>query len=127
MPAPAARPRRVVLIVEDDPDALDAITTVLEEAGYDALRAANGLEALGQLGDHKGRCDLILLDLMMPVMDGRAFLEAQSADPSLSQIAVLVISAATGSGALAGTPGVSGVFSKPLALDGLLDAIVRCL
>ena len=69
----ARRLRRVVLVVEDDPDALDAITAILEDAGYDALRAANGPEALRQLADHKGRCDLILLDLLMPVMNGWDF------------------------------------------------------
>ena len=60
-PAPApwgARP--VVLVVEDETDARDAIATMLEDAGYKVLQAANGREALTELGNRNGRCDLIL-------------------------------------------------------------------
>ena len=119
-----------MLLVDDDLAIREALAEVLVEEGFAVHTAENGQVALDWLRHDGGagpRPCVVLLDLMMPVMDGRAFLEAQSADPSLSQIPVLVISAATGSGALAGTPGVSGVFLKPLALDGLLDAIVRCL
>ena len=71
----------VVLVVEDDFDVLNAIANILEEAGYEVLRAANGSRGVGQLGDRKGRCDLILLDLMMPVMNGWDFRRKQKRSP----------------------------------------------
>jgi len=123
MPAPAARPRRVVLIVEDDPDALDAITTVLEEAGYDALRAANGLEALGQLGDHKGRCDLILLDLMMPVMNGWDFRRRQRETPAFADIPVLLMSAGAHMATVSGELNAAGYVTKPVEMSDLLAVV----
>jgi len=52
--------RRTVLVVEDDADARDLIASILEDAGYDVLSAANGREALSRLHDCEGRCDLIL-------------------------------------------------------------------
>src|SRR4030095_5492539 len=85
--------RPVVLVVEDEPDARDAIAMMLEDAGYDVLQAANGLEALGQLGDHGGRCDLILLDLMMPVMNGWDFRRKQKETPAFAATPVLLMSA----------------------------------
>ena len=89
----AGRTRPVILVVDDDVDALEALSLVLEEADFDVLRATNGLEALGQLGDRGGPCDLILLDLMMPVMNGWDFRRKQMAITAFAGIPIVLMSA----------------------------------
>jgi CheY-like chemotaxis protein len=113
----------VVLVVDDDPDALDAITAILEDAGYDALRAANGREALGQLGDHEGHCDLILLDLLMPVMNGWDFRRKQKATPAFADIPVLLMSAGAHMATVSGELNAAGYVTKPVDVSDLLAVV----
>ena len=83
-----------VLVVDDDLDIRSALIDVLEDHGFEAKGAINGRDALDKLqaaGEEKP-C-LIVLDLMMPVMDGRAFRETQLGKPALAGIPVLIISA----------------------------------
>ena len=82
-----------VLVIEDDPTIREVLVEVLGEHGYDAVGAANGREALDALDGCPDRPCVILLDLMMPVMDGRSFREQQLARPELSTIPVIVLSA----------------------------------
>jgi CheY-like chemotaxis protein len=83
----------VVLVVEDDPDIRATLCEALEDHGYSSVGAGNGVEALEYLrGAAEPPC-LILLDLMMPVMDGETFRNEQRADPKLAEIPVVVISA----------------------------------
>lgn len=85
-----------VLIVDDDLEIREALTDLLSDSGYGVISASNGAEALKllrTLGTHPA---MILLDLMMPVMDGYAFLEARRNDPALSAIPVAVITAGHG-------------------------------
>ena len=119
----AAGARQVVLVVDDDPDALDAITTILEDAGYDALRAANGRDALGQLGDHRGRCDLILLDLLMPVMNGWDFRRKQKETPAFADIPVLLMSAGAHMATVSGELNAAGYVTKPVEMSDLLEVV----
>jgi len=118
---PSAKP--VVLVVEDDPDALQAITAILEDAGYEALGAANGVEALGQLGDHKGRCDLILLDLLMPVMNGWDFRRKQRETPAFANIPVLLMSAGAHMATVSGELNAAGYVTKPVEMSDLLAVV----
>lgn len=82
-----------VLLVEDDQDLRDAIADTLENVGYRVKLASNGREALAALRGASARPCVILLDLMMPVMDGWQFREEQRKDPALSSIPVVVLSA----------------------------------
>jgi two-component system, chemotaxis family, chemotaxis protein CheY len=123
MPSPAAGSRQVVLVVDDDPDALDAITAILEDAGYDALRATNGRDALGRLGDHKGRCDLILLDLLMPVMNGWDFRRKQKETPAFADIPVLLMSAGAHMATVSGELNAAGYVTKPVEMSDLLEVV----
>jgi len=82
-----------VLVVEDDLDVRQALMEVLEEHGFPALGARDGAEALLLLARATELPCLILLDLMMPVMDGASFREAQRRDPRLAPIPVVVLSA----------------------------------
>jgi CheY-like chemotaxis protein len=81
-----------ILIVDDDADIREVLTEVLTESGHQVVTAANGLEALQILRRGWLPC-LVLLDLMMPVMDGYLFMEERRGDPRLSAIPVAVITA----------------------------------
>lgn len=86
-------PKATILIVDDEPFNLDYLEQELEEAGYASLLAADGLQALEQA--RSGHPDLILLDIMMPRMDGFQVLSILKGDPATRDIPVIVISADT--------------------------------
>jgi CheY-like chemotaxis protein len=81
-----------VLVVEDDTDVREALLMLLEQEGISALGAANGLDAIDRI-EAGFRPRLILLDLMMPVMDGEHFLRLRLNDARLREIPVVVVSA----------------------------------
>jgi len=80
-----------VLIVDDEPFNIDVLQQELEELDYQVITASNGKEALEQIKKHQP--DLILLDLMMPVLDGFAVLLEVKADAVLRDIPVIIVSA----------------------------------
>src|SRR5262249_1755713 len=82
----------IVLVVDDDSDIRGALCELLEDEGYRVVAASNGEEALVYLNSRERPC-VILLDLMMPVMDGWEFRRQQQKDPRWSQIPVVVITA----------------------------------
>lgn len=114
-----------VLVVDDDPDIREAMIEVLEENGHAATGAANGNEALAQLRASAIHPCLILLDLMMPVMDGRAFREEQLRDPALSPIPVIVISAFRDVAQTAAQMQVATYVKKPVSLQDLVQLVER--
>ena len=110
-----------ILVVEDDGDVRQAIGDVLRGDGYDVREAADGQEALDAL--HEGfRPCLIVLDLMMPRMNGYQFRERQMSDPKLEAIPVLVVSAAANDGELQRL-GVKNHLRKPFDLEDLIHAV----
>lgn len=113
-----------VLIVEDDFDVRDTLGMTLEAEGYRVEGAANGQEAIERLQRADPPC-LILLDLMMPVMDGWEFRAAQLRDPTLARIPVVVISADGSVARKASALGVAGYLRKPLDFDALLQTVRR--
>jgi CheY-like chemotaxis protein len=117
-----------VLVVEDDVDILRAIVQVLEDEGYAVRVAANGQAALDTLrAPGTSLPCLILLDLMMPVMDGWGFRAAQLRDPTLAQIPVIVLTAdgnAVDKGPLMNS---AGALRKPVELMTLLAAVAESL
>jgi len=114
----------VVLVVEDDYDIRATICEALEDNGYKAVPAANGAEALAYLRSANEKPCLILLDLMMPVMDGQTFRAEQRADDAIAQVPVVVISAYRDverySAELA-----AECLAKPVRLDVLLETARR--
>src|SRR5579863_4778727 len=86
--------RKHLLLVEDDADAAEALAILLELKGYRISRAGNGMEALAQLQADRSIA-LVILDLMMPVMDGISFLRHVEADAGLAKVPVIVASATT--------------------------------
>jgi CheY-like chemotaxis protein len=111
---------RFVLIVDDDPDLLDVTSFVIQNEGMAVETARNGEEALAVIST--GRMPaLVLLDLMMPVMNGWEFLAAVAKDPGLRGIPVVVLTAAE----RAQVPGALEVLSKPMDLKELLRVVER--
>ncbi len=107
-----------ILLVEDDEITRGAIKMVLEWEGYRVDCAANGQEALDYLHGH-GRPELILLDVMMPVLDGEEFRREQKRDPSLAKIPVVVVSALEAAARLDAAVHIR----KPFQVEELLAAI----
>ncbi len=114
-----------VLIVEDDDDIRETLLEVLSDNGFEPSCAANGAEALTFLRDASDKPHVILLDMMMPVLDGWGFRSAQLADPTLRSIPVIVLTAHASIEETAAALGVTGFLRKPVRLDPLLDAIRR--
>jgi CheY-like chemotaxis protein len=114
-----------VLVVDDDADVRESIGDALEEEGYRVTSASNGKEALRLLKDDKIRPDIILLDIMMPEMDGWAFRAEQRKDPELASIPVLVFTAYGSPKDIAQELQAAGFLRKPLRLHELLSAIGR--
>jgi CheY-like chemotaxis protein len=86
-------PRVDILLAEDDDDLREAMLDTLEDAGYRVVAVPNGQEALSWLHETEQLPSLILLDLMMPVMDGWQFREAQRNDPKAATVPVVILSA----------------------------------
>jgi len=110
--------QRRILVVEDDADCRIMVQMLLEREGYAVATAANGLEALASA--RLQRPDLIVLDLMMPLMDGRAFRAAQLADPDLASVPVVLTTAASPEDA---TLTVDAAFQKPLDFDAFVGTV----
>jgi CheY-like chemotaxis protein len=111
-----------VFIVEDDVDTREMLGRFLELEGYRVETAANGKLALERLGSGVGPC-VIVLDLMMPVMDGWQFRQAQIHNTELADIPVIVVSAA-------GRDRIERIqadayLSKPVDLDELLGCVTQ--
>lgn len=104
-----------ILVVEDEPDLRDTMCDLLELEGYAVVRAANGREALEALEEAGSPC-LILLDLMMPEMDGWQFLEALRGRPSP---AIVVVSAIADLSDVADRYGCE-VLKKPVTIEQVL-------
>ena len=115
---------RDILLVEDDDDIRVDLAAILEEAGYRVAKAQNGKEALDYL-----KCghvpSLILLDLMMPVMNGWEFRFEQQLDPKLAPIPVVIFSAATDVPRTTESLRAASYVTKPFDLDVLFSAIHR--
>lgn len=113
-----------VLVVDDDEDVRTMLCIALSVAGYKAASAADGVEALRCL--HEGeRPALILVDLMMPKMDGEALIRRMSEDSSLARIPVAIISGQITGDSRLPSPQVIARLVKPIELDELLDVVHR--
>jgi CheY-like chemotaxis protein len=119
----AGQPKRdCVLIVEDDTDLRETLADLLQLEGYRTAEAANGREALARLQQSGPPC-LILLDLMMPVMNGWEFREQLRQDPALAATPVAILTGVRNSADQAAALDAVGYFQKPLDLDALLATV----
>ena len=118
-------PARTVLLVEDDQDVREAISDVLIEEGYLVASADTGAEALAWLRKAEALPAVILLDLMMPVMDGWQFRAEQERRPEWASIPVIVLSAVGNTKERAESIRPFGCLRKPLDIDELLGMLAK--
>ena len=116
---------KCILIVDDEESIRDAVTDTLEYEGYRVVAAANGQQALAEV--RATHPDAIILDLMMPVMDGWTFLQECRADPLCDCTPVLVISAVPAFEESTREFHVNGRLAKPFDLNELIGAVERLL
>ena len=111
-----------MLIVDDDPAMLDSLREILEDGGYEVVLAANGEEALARL---RARPDAaaVLLDLMMPVMNGLECLAAKARDPAILAVPVVLMTAHPIE--VRQIVGVTAIYDKPFKPGMLLEALGR--
>jgi CheY-like chemotaxis protein len=116
---------REVLVVDDDRDLCRSLRETLEEEGYRVRTAAHGLEALAML--MAGALpDVILLDMLMPVMDGWQLISELKGRPAFATIPVAAMTAA-GPKVLFAAPVCAGYLAKPMGRTRLLDMVALCL
>ena len=113
------------MVIEDDGDIRDSLMEFLEENGFAVIGACDGHDALSKLEQSELPPCLIILDLMMPVMDGRGFRERQLSERRFADIPVVVISA--NRDVTAGSQGLDPIasFAKPINLSSLLTVVRR--
>ena len=116
-----------ILVIDDNEDIREAVVESLEDAGYGVSAVANGDIAIRVLQASNELPCLILLDLMMPVMDGAQFLQEMRRDPRLSAVPVVVVTADGHATAKAAALGTQGGLKKPIQLNELLSTVSKYL
>ena len=116
-----------VLVVDDDESIRESVGMVLRDEGFLVAEARDGREALTWLRAHPGRAKVILLDLMMPVLDGEGFLKVKEQDPLLAELPVVVITAGGGCRALRRSHKVRECLPKPVSMTRLIHAVRACV
>jgi CheY-like chemotaxis protein len=115
----------IILVVDDDPDIRDIVADILADEGYRAHEAENGKHALRILREDGLRPDLILLDMMMPELDGWGFRAEQKRDAELARIPVVVFTAHELPSNTVEQMQAAGFLKKPIRLTQLLDEVRR--
>lgn len=110
-----------VLVVDDEPSVRQILVDLMDSVGHEVTTASNGAEALERI--RQWRPDAVLLDLMMPGVDGWEFLNQYRLDASCRGIPLAVLSAAPNALTALDEPGVLAVVPKPFELNALLDTV----
>ena len=111
-----------ILVVDDEAGLVDALSEILTEEGYLVHWARNGVDALQQIEVEPP--DLVLLDYMMPVMDGKAMLQKLRADPRFKATPVIMMTSVA-EAAVRAECDIDGFLAKPFALSALLEVVAR--
>ncbi|HVV15821.1 MAG TPA: response regulator [Polyangia bacterium] len=111
---------RTILLVEDDPDVRDSLQDILEDEGFDVVPASNGKQAIDflTLNDPPG-ADLVILDLLMPMVSGWEVLQRMSVEARLAGVPVIVLSAM----ATPRPPRAQGFVRKPFSVDAFVGEV----
>jgi two-component system, chemotaxis family, chemotaxis protein CheY len=112
-----------LLVVDDDADLRETLQEVLGDAGFEVHAARHGEHALQLLAELPTLPALVLLDMMMPVLDGRGFLARVRAEPALAGLRVVIFSASVDVASTARELGAAGYLRKPVSVEGLLDLV----
>lgn len=114
---------RPLLVVDDDTDLREALEEVLRDAGFDVVVASNGREALEVLARARPLPGLVLLDMMMPVLDGHGFAQGLHASPDWKDIPMVVFSASAGNATAAREVGACACLRKPVDVEVLVETV----
>jgi DNA-binding response OmpR family regulator len=114
---------KTIVIVDDEFGLADVLAATLSDIGFRVLSATNGNQGLEVMAEHSP--DLVILDYMMPLLDGAGVLKAMRADPRLAAVPVIMISAVPESVVRARCQGYSSFLRKPFDFEALLTAVER--
>jgi DNA-binding response OmpR family regulator len=117
--------RKTILVIDDEYGIADLLQFALEDANYRVLTAPNG--KMGLAIAEKEPPDLVLLDVMMPIMDGPATLRALQANEALREIPVVMMSSVDERSVRALCDGFAGLVRKPFHLDALLSLVGKAM
>ena len=128
--------RKKILVIDDEPNIVDYLTMLLDDAGYTTVAARDGREGLELV--RRERPDLVTLDILMPEKTGARFYRELKADPELASIPVVVVTAIKGYGGdphgyekfISGrrvVPPPDGFFPKPIDKEAFLETVERLL
>ncbi len=115
---------KTILVVDDELTIVEIVATILENEGYEVLTAGDGKEALAYL--EKSKVDLVLSDMMMPVMDGRELCKRIEAHPVHNSIPIILMSATHNASRLDGCRHAE-FLQKPFEMHNLLLAVESVL
>ena len=115
---------KTILVVEDEVAIAELVKATLEDEGYAVTTAENGREGLARLAEV--RPDLVLCDIMMPIVDGRQMCRTMQADHTYRSIPVVLVSA-VGDSIVRGECDYAAFLRKPFDLDHLLDTVARLI
>jgi CheY-like chemotaxis protein len=110
-----------ILVVDDDPAIRDVVADILEISDYPVQTAVNGAEALEKI--RRDQPAAVLLDLMMPVMNGWEFLRACRKEAPCAHVPIVVMSAAREASDVADELGAQAFLAKPFELDAILSVV----
>lgn len=116
---------RTVLVVDDEFGVAEVLDAILTDEGYRVITATNGRQALARIAEQ--RPDLVLLDYMMPILDGVAVLRALSADPAARNLPVVVMSALPEEAIFTETKRYTAFLRKPFQIRTVLAAVSRAM
>jgi CheY-like chemotaxis protein len=116
---------KTVVVVDDEFGLAEVLAATLSDLGYGVHTAANGAQGLAVMDEHPP--DLVLLDYMMPLLDGPGVMGAMQADPRLARVPVLMMSAMPEATVRVRCTGYVAFLRKPFGFDVLLDAVHRAL
>ena len=115
-----------ILLVDDEADIRDALGELLTAEGFSVVTASNGHEAMLWLAERRPPSCVVILDLMMPVMNGSEFQLQKQTDPALSPYPVIIITASSRAQQLERTPVIKACLAKPIEMERLLLALDSC-
>jgi CheY-like chemotaxis protein len=116
---------RAVLVVDDEFGVAEVLQAILEDEGYRVVTAINGKQGMARLAE--GPPDIVLLDFMMPIMDGAAMLAAMKADPDYAPIPVVMMSSLSEDVIAESATGYVGFIRKPFLMKQVVETIARLL
>jgi len=116
---------KTIVIIDDEFGLTDVLAATLSEVGFRVWTATNGVQGLDVMAEH--RPDAILLDYMMPLLDGPGVLAAMRLNPSLAQVPVILMSAMPESALRETCDGYAAFLRKPFDFEAVLGAVRRVL